>query len=426
MMADLILTAALASVFTVDGTALVSNIKTFETEIGDVKQPDFHPQVKIKRFENAANLSVRYLSDEPAEVSIDDTHVVYRTKTRELRFYNDGGFDEGGTFKIEGYFFERPAAPVLVFSLETKDLEMFEQPPLAHENADGSTWEIATHGGRRERPAHVNGSYAIYAKGLSGDYSALGGLNYKTGKLCHIYRPWIEDAHGWRVWCALAIDEGAKRLTTTIPQDFYEQAALPWHLDPTFGYTTHGASDDNPSNNFVWCKATSTPASSGTLNSLTQYGRIKVLNPIFDCAIYSDTAGAPDARLAAVDTGGTAYTGSDSEITTNITYASLTSGVQYWLGLTPTPNGTNALTNDSNMKFDSNGGATELFFISNVGSFPNTAPWPATAAGAGSATNERISEYGTYTASGGPTVDQWIGALDQLSSSGIMVGLQYK
>lgn len=420
-MADLILTAALASAFAVDGTALVSHEQSFETEIGDVKQPDFQPQIKIKRFANAANLSVRYVTDEPADVSIDGDRIVYRTQTQELRFYTDGGVAEGGVLEFEAHFFERPASPVLTFTLQTKGLEIFEQPPLAHENADGSTWEIAPHGGRRERPAHVNGSYAIYAKGLSGDYSALGGLNYQTGKLCHIYRPWAEDAAGTRVWCDLAIDEDAGLLTITIPPAFLESAIYPVLVDPTFGYTTHGGSSDNPANNWIWSKATNTPASSGTVTAATLYASQLAGSPTFNPSIYSDAAGLPATRLANVDSGGTAI-GSIAEFTTNISYASMTSGVQYWLGHY-TFNGQFGV-NDYNYRYDSNGGATELYFA--AGGDPASVGWPLAAVTTGPVTNERVTIYETYTASGGGvTTDQLIGVFDQ-QASGAMVGVQYK
>ncbi len=417
-MADLILTAALATAFTVDGTALVSKTKAFETEIGDVKQPDFQPQVKIKRFNNAANLSVRYLSDEPADVSFEGDRIVYRTKTRELRFYNIGGFDEGGVFEFDAQLFERPASNVLAFSLQTKGLEILPQPPLAHENPDGSTWEYAPWGGRRERPAHVNGSYAIYAKGLSGNA-------FKTGKLCHVYRPWAEDATGMRTWCDLKIDEPATRLTITIPQDFLETAIYPVLVDPTFGYTTHGASFDNCGGNCILFKANSTPASAGTLDSITVYGRYNVNTSgvqKLDPAIYSNTAGAPDARLAAVNTGGTQFTNTNSEITTAITYGSLGSGTQYWLG-TKNDTGEHATLSDHGWMYDSSGGATELYY-GNPGTSGISSDWPATTSGFSSDNTERGSIYATYT-SASVTVAQTIGIFDQ-QLSGAFVGVQYQ
>ena len=36
----------------------------FETEIGDVKQTDFLPQIKVKRWDNECNFSVRLIDDD--------------------------------------------------------------------------------------------------------------------------------------------------------------------------------------------------------------------------------------------------------------------------------------------------------------------------------------------------------------------------
>jgi hypothetical protein len=388
-----VLTAPLQAAYEVSGTSLVSRAKAFETEIGDVKQAEFFPQVKIKRFANEANLSVRLVSAESAVLSYENNAVVWTTPTLEARFYDVGGLTEGGGFEFAITLTQAPASNVLTFSLATKGLEFLYQPPLKNTNEDGSTWELNPYGGARRRPASVNGSYAVYARGLSGDHTALGGQNYQVGKLCHIHRPWAEDAKGQRVWCDLAIDEVVGLLTITVPPEFLASAVYPVLVDPTFGYTSTGASDDNPYSGHMFAKAFSTPASNGTITSITIIGRNKTGTAAQFCpALYSDTASAPITRLAAVNSGGTTFTGSDASVTTSIS-VSVTSGTQYWLGIKGAT-GADPNSNDFFWKFDTATG--ELHY----GNFNNPIiDWP-TPAVEGTTANERISVYATYTATG--------------------------
>lgn len=65
-------------------------------------------------------------------------------------------------------------------------------------------------------------------------------MEYKTGKAFHIYRPKAIDANGVEQWCSLDIKDGI--LTVIIPQNFLNKALYPVIVDPTFGYTSAGAS----------------------------------------------------------------------------------------------------------------------------------------------------------------------------------------
>jgi hypothetical protein len=225
------------------GTALVSKDASLSpVEIGDTKQPDFKPQIKFPRFDNYANASFRLVSDEPAAVSYEQDAVIWRTATLEAKFYGIDDLEARDGHEFEVRLFERPASNVLTFSVQVKGVTWWYQPPLKNLRDDGWTWEPNEWGGIRQRPPHVNGSYAGYCD-REGDYSALGGHNYRTGKVLHIYRPWAEDAKGQRVWCDLTLD--ADVMTITVPQDFLDSAAYPVLVDPTFGYSGTAASDDN-------------------------------------------------------------------------------------------------------------------------------------------------------------------------------------
>jgi hypothetical protein len=103
----------------------------------------------------------------------------------------------------------------LSFPVELKNINAYFQPEL------NPTELLEGH----ERSDSVVGSYAIYRK--------------SGGKLLHIFRPRIFDADGNSRWCDLSIDS---LFTITIPDDFLAKATYPIRIDPTFGYSSAGAS----------------------------------------------------------------------------------------------------------------------------------------------------------------------------------------
>lgn len=160
----------------------------------------------------------------------------------------------------------------------------------------------------------------------------------------------------------------------------------------TFGNLSTGTTPtDDPSQNVIWVKALTTPASNGTLTSISVYGDILSGAPTLAVALYSDVAGAPSARLGQeVTTLGSFAAGFGIVTTTLSTPISISAGVQYWFGLLiPGAPG----TGDANIHFDTASG-TELFF--QVGS-----SFPDPMSGATSDNTERWSVFGTYTPTGG-------------------------
>ena len=119
-----------------------------------------------------------------------------------------------------------------------------------------------------DRPADVNRSLAVYHSNKKDN-------EYKCGKVTHIYRPIAHDSEGHSVFCDFkelaGLKDGseynlAKGLTIVLPQDFFDTAAYPITVDPTFGYTTVGASSMLPI--FV-IKGTVHTGASGTLDSIS-------------------------------------------------------------------------------------------------------------------------------------------------------------
>ena len=86
---------------------------------------------------------------------------------------------------------------------------------------------------------NVKGSYAVYHQTKAGNFPD---KEYKTGKFCHIYRPLVKDADGKETWGELNIDINKKLLTVTVDDEWLKSAVYPVIVDPTFGYTSIGAS----------------------------------------------------------------------------------------------------------------------------------------------------------------------------------------
>jgi hypothetical protein len=132
------------------------------------------------------------------------------------------------------------------------------QPPLTQKEIDdGNTY----------RPDNVVGSYAIFIQGRNNLVDARGNsiINFGSGKLGHIYRPFVSDFKGDKIWGILDISN--KGMTVTIPAAFLDAATFPVTLDPDFGYTTLGASEGSNGQQMIVQGATTT--SRGTFTSMS-------------------------------------------------------------------------------------------------------------------------------------------------------------
>lgn len=140
----------------------------------------------------------------------------------ELVDVGDGGF------KVDVLLNERPDTNRFCYSIEgAEDYDFFYQAALTDEAIKEGA----------ERPDNVVGSYAVYHKTLKDN-------NYKTGKVMHIYRPevWeLNNEKDTREWAELSYDE-REGLCVTARQGFLDNATYPVRIDPTFGYTSAGAS----------------------------------------------------------------------------------------------------------------------------------------------------------------------------------------
>lgn len=241
------------------GREVKSNPKDrIQVEVGDSKQPDFKPQVKLMRWDNEVNLSIRAEEHPDATVETGGGVIKYITPDYEVHQYDKPEAGEDGGFEFEWILKKKPDTNILSATLQTKGLNFFYQPPLTQEEIDEGV----------VRPENVIGSYAVYHK-TKGGMNRSDGMEYKTGKAFHIYRPQAFDANGLQTWCDLNIDEQKGELTVTVPQTFLNNAAYPVRVDPTFGYTSIGATGVDATNDIEATQFAAPEA--GTVQMLTAY-----------------------------------------------------------------------------------------------------------------------------------------------------------
>lgn len=392
-----VLTPALLATYVLTGTTLVAKSAQFPIEIGDSKQADFYPQIKLPLWDNEVNFSIRLLDNDPTVpvVRATENKILWEKPHVSAQLFDQGFDEETGGFEFAVIWPAPPPSNVLQFSVQLKGLTANYQLPLTQEKPKSWWTGVITEteafdkdGNRRGyRPAHVVGSYVFYHATMTGNYQ--GGKNYKSGKAFQIDRPWAQDANGVRVWAVLDVNVRTGLMTITVPQEFLDAAVYPVLVDPTFGYSTPGGSSDNNGTIPTYSFANTTPASSGTLDSITV--RVEVLGTPGHAgvALYSNVGGAASARLAATEPGTAGPSSGTADVTTPCSYGSLTLGVQYWFGL-------RFDTAGYGWKYDSlgvNGGNGLQDQGTNVA-------FPATAANAGQF-NESITIYGNFTTGGG-------------------------
>ena len=195
-----LLSKKINNLYNLVNNTLVTKEKEFETEVGDLLQTDFFPQVKIKRWSNEANFSLRLIEDFSSASFLAETEKIKLIKAdKEVHFYSVvDSKNEKGSFEFEVVLKEVPVSNVFNFSIQSKNLNFFFQDEITEaelnenktlsEYAGFSDEEIK----RAIRPENVLYSYAVY-------HSSKSNNKYKTGKAFHIFRPNIIDAEGKQV-----------------------------------------------------------------------------------------------------------------------------------------------------------------------------------------------------------------------------------
>ena len=228
-------------------------------EVGDSKQPDFQPQTKIMRWDNEVNVSLRLVHDEESPtVQENGEKVEWIGETKQVDFYEIEDATE-----IDVTLFERPAGDKLEFSINTKGVEFYYQPPLTDKEIKAGF----------NRPDNIVGSWVVWATEQRTNID--GKTIYGTGKVGHIFNSLMSDAKGRTARTNPQIvdnGDGTGKLTINFDKDFLENAVYPIRhaAGLTFGYTTAGASTLNLDPSYCWFDK-ATPASGGTASKITIY-----------------------------------------------------------------------------------------------------------------------------------------------------------
>lgn len=235
--------------------------------IGDNDQDDFFPQFEAKLWDNECKFSVRYLSDEEGdeEVSTDREKVKWRKGREEVRFYDKPQNErhESGEFEFDIVLDEYTGKHEWLFSIRTRGLR------FSRESIDNIPED------RRkglDMPAWIDGGYVVYHDTKKNH--VIGRKNYATGKVCNIPLPLAIDANGQQIYGTVDIDEQKGEMRVGISEEWLKQAAYPVTVDPTFGYTSIGASAYEIAvyGDYSYCFAgVDAPANDGTLDKITGY-----------------------------------------------------------------------------------------------------------------------------------------------------------
>ena len=365
-----------------------------ELEIGDTKQPDFKPQKKWKRWDNEVNVSVRLVHDEKTPTfHKDGEKIIWQGAKRDAHMYDIDPCDEHpeGASEFEIILKEKPDTNVVQFTVVDKGVDYLYQPEITDEEAqrvidntpEGQPIPTLLEMKRQMRPENVVGSYAIYAKEQKTNY--VGGKEYKTGKVGHIYRPRIEDANGDWVYGDLNIDKGL--LTVTIPQEFLDNAVYPVRhaAGLTFGYTTLGSvyfftNTNNGGGGVVGTLAVDALISSISLGTTDNLSNEKTFITDTSYNIISGSIQLTDTTVGSWN------------ISNYSTPFSLVSGTYYicYIG--------NAAITYRKIFMDTSGGSTNSRLIYSGNNFTSpTSPLANT----NPQSNQLLSIYATYTAGGG-------------------------
>jgi len=240
--------------------------------LGDVK-PSILIGGKTEKFVPNVNISFAlesskeqyFLNINRASVTVDKEVSSLISEKLALTVGNETDIwhiNEKGEFEWDIEFAEKPSTNIFTWDLlYTDGLEFHYQPALTQDEINRGT----------VRPDNVIGSYAVYCNktGHCKDSKGKTIVNYRTGKLMHIYRPLCTDAGGKTIWAELLIEKGV--LTITIPQKFLDDAKYPVNLDPNVGYTSVGGSIDGTEADYLYGLKASAPGTSGTGNSVTTY-----------------------------------------------------------------------------------------------------------------------------------------------------------
>lgn len=223
------------------------------------------PEMRLKKWDNEVNLGVAYSKVKgQGSRNLLSNKMEWKDAKEEVHAYP---IDENN-FEFEVVLKEKPDTNIFDFTIDgAENLDFFYQPEISNEQAQF----LATKKGitlleakRKIRPENIVGSYAVYHKEKKNQIE--GQTNYATGKAFHIYRPKAIDDNGTEIWAELSYENGILRVIA--PQSFLDSAIYPVRIDPTFGYTSLGASVLGPSQDKLYGSVFTSPSDMGTVSTI--------------------------------------------------------------------------------------------------------------------------------------------------------------
>jgi len=230
-------------------TTKIENNKYIINYSGDMvyvgKDTDtFVPEITMYRFGQECSLTLyeptingNTLSQKNAGSTLTGDTIQWASKDIQFLFYpkNIDDQNDKGSFEYEIVIANSKAGTdeilsSISFPITSSGLNFYYQPELTQEEMDEGAY----------RPDNVVGSYAVYHS-TKRDH-IIGQTNYRAGKAFHIYRPMLIDNAGDITWADLMITDTELIIDFSKIQDWLSKAKYPVRIDPTFGYTTAGAS----------------------------------------------------------------------------------------------------------------------------------------------------------------------------------------
>lgn len=287
-------------------------------------------RVEAKQIGNIVETTLPWKDQAGLKVKVDLGEPTLAEKVKDKRkkeVITETVTDFDGGFKVDILLTEKPTTNRFCYTIEgAENYDFFYQPPLTEqEKANGSS-----------RPPEIEGSYAVYHKTLKNH--VIGQENYATGKVMHIPRPqvWeLGNEEATKQWADLSYENG--QLCVTAPQDFLDNADYTngVRIDPTFGYTTIGATSVSWPNGNNSTSQFNLPVGNVVVTKLTTYwaGAGSCGNPVYG-DIYSDTgSNAPGALLGVTEGLSTAQVidgWNDMRFSSPV---EIVSSGNYWLGV---------------------------------------------------------------------------------------------
>lgn len=373
-----------------------------EVEIGDAKQPDFKPQRKSTRWNNEVNFSQRAPETENAVVRTEGETIKYIAGDYEVHQYEKPDAGEDGGYELEMHFKTLEALQQIatvqgdwyriVLSTQHKCIVGYKQLPLNQEITPGEgetvteTQHIDKDGNViAERPEEYVNSIAFYHESKGG-LNRSDGMEYKTGKFGYAPRIKLIGADGSWTWGDQNWIKENEEHEVLLPKEWvdnYDFSSGELIVDPTFGYTTVGGSNDSLGGNYFRGSLFTCPENL-SVDSLTAY--ISYNGKSFAPVIYNGVTAVTNSKGPTI-TGGSSASWQTS---TYVTKPTLTGSSAYTIGLT-------VEYYLSKFYYDTD--------ASNPGREDNTNyyPTPHDDAGSFTTTNKKRSIYATYTASSSGT-----------------------